>query len=719
MPLRLQGLTVDPNTQFYGTYELDASCFVVGSTALEAVLGYSRLPRPQAVWIATPLIHEVCTEATIPQHFTIPRGPWFITQKHYVDGNMFITSIYPSKERIRYPQGKSSLIQLDTKGPIKIFTSVYDATIPHDITPTDAHQRIKGGFHSSPPVYYELLQFHHQSTVLPLHDLHYLPIPLRLLHLATSLCPDTSGAIDHDYPAAPNTTAHRVPTISEVLANSISVDQAIERPVDAATHVSRLTNSYLHQSAVHFPDAATHSRLVNLPTPSLHLSPDLLQRIERLEEFMQMIYARLFPTPASEQGSQSPHHSMQPDVLSPGSKRTHEATEEIAQMTIGTSMLFTLHRLFNKTTQIRKRLSKMTLSKWKPVLNQPRPLPLQLVGNETSLREPGRTDPRPELPSDTGPLRSFPCASSARAPQRATSELFLNTINDNFPFLSLFLSHDISKEKHSRYPTQTLSLTPTTSQLAASCSDATNTPIISNQIQTLTTQQHPFEFSEPKRQKSKFDKPNLTTFKTPDTFPAISQLTSIYIRLPNGSLKLLQLHRITLDSKIAQLLEQIKILFNALLPNSVRFTFAGQTLNPHHTIKHYRLTNDSILTLTVAIRGGTPICRTIATPTTHPSPFVSLKFATFNANGSLRGSNAMHLSLLWRYISENSIDILFLCDHRCTTKILEFHRKSAQASLHCDVAFCHSPLPHLPTGFHESVGGTAVFVFGSLLKYLQ
>ena len=148
---------------------------------------------------------------------------------------------------------------------------------------------------------------------------------------------------------------------------------------------------------------------------------------------------------------------------------------------------------------------------------------------------------------------------------------------------------------------------------------------------------------------------------------------------------------------------------------------------------------DAIIELNVnfPIRGGAPLhCPKIqAHPPSPPIykgpnirkpltlPQFKLRIATLNCNGYFKTSSNNRHQILWDFVSSNSIDVLFLIDHRSSSRTLEHIRTHGSSHLGIDIRlinsdttlFTKSSTKGTPlTNYHATVGGCAILTFGSL-----
>ena len=76
-----------------------------------------------------------------------------------------------------------------------------------------------------------------------------------------------------------------------------------------------------------------------------------------------------------------------------------------------------------------------------------------------------------------------------------------------------------------------------------------------------------------------------------------------------------------------------------------------------------------------------------------------------------------------QYVQKAKIDVLFLIDHRCSNRNLEFLRHNGEHYLNKDIRLINSEITLLKrlngrygpdTSYHATVGGCAILTFGSL-----
>ena len=101
----------------------------------------------------------------------------------------------------------------------------------------------------------------------------------------------------------------------------------------------------------------------------------------------------------------------------------------------------------------------------------------------------------------------------------------------------------------------------------------------------------------------------------------------------------------------------------------------------------------------------------------------NLRIATLNCNGYFKHSPTNRHQLLWDFVSHNKIDVLFLIDHRSSTRTLEHIRIHGTSHLGVDIRLINSDTTLFMksnqrgaslTNYHASVGGCAILTFGSL-----
>ena len=101
----------------------------------------------------------------------------------------------------------------------------------------------------------------------------------------------------------------------------------------------------------------------------------------------------------------------------------------------------------------------------------------------------------------------------------------------------------------------------------------------------------------------------------------------------------------------------------------------------------------------------------------------TIRIATLNCNGAPKTASNQENNLIWQYVQKAKIDVLFLIDHRCSKRNLEFLRHNGEHYLNKDIRLINSEitlLKHLngrygpDTSYHATVGGCAILTFGSL-----
>ena len=101
----------------------------------------------------------------------------------------------------------------------------------------------------------------------------------------------------------------------------------------------------------------------------------------------------------------------------------------------------------------------------------------------------------------------------------------------------------------------------------------------------------------------------------------------------------------------------------------------------------------------------------------------TIRIATINCNGAPKRANNNENNLIWQFVQEAKIDVLFLIDHRSSNRNMEFLRQSGEKYLNQDIRLINSeitllqPLNHRlgpDTSYHATVGGCAILTFGSL-----
>ena len=164
-----------------------------------------------------------------------------------------------------------------------------------------------------------------------------------------------------------------------------------------------------------------------------------------------------------------------------------------------------------------------------------------------------------------------------------------------------------------------------------------------------------------------------------------------------------------------------------------RITYNGSTINLDSPLASFP--NDILdFFIHLPLIGGTP---TTTIPPTKPPKIrrgpnlrkpltlshFNIRVATFNCNGSFNNSDISRHQLLWDFVAKNHIDVLFLIDHRGSSRTLEHAREHGSRHLNTDIRLINhdttlfstrksgkAPL----TTFHASVGGCAILTFGSL-----
>ena len=101
----------------------------------------------------------------------------------------------------------------------------------------------------------------------------------------------------------------------------------------------------------------------------------------------------------------------------------------------------------------------------------------------------------------------------------------------------------------------------------------------------------------------------------------------------------------------------------------------------------------------------------------------TIRIATINCNGAPKRANNNENNLIWQFVQEAKIDVLYLIDHRSSNRNMEFLRQSGEKYLNQDIRLINSeitllqPLNHRlgpDTSYHATVGGCAILTFGSL-----
>ena len=169
-------------------------------------------------------------------------------------------------------------------------------------------------------------------------------------------------------------------------------------------------------------------------------------------------------------------------------------------------------------------------------------------------------------------------------------------------------------------------------------------------------------------------------------------------------------------------------------PNLIfRLTYNGSTINLDSPLTSFP--NDILdFFVHLPIIGGTPTTTITSTkplkirrgPNLRKPLTLShfnIRVATLNCNGSFNNSDKSRHQLLWDFVATNHIDVLFLIDHRGSSRTLEHAREHGSRHLNTDIRLINhdttlfsthrsgkTPL----TTFHASVGGCAILTFGSL-----
>ena len=101
----------------------------------------------------------------------------------------------------------------------------------------------------------------------------------------------------------------------------------------------------------------------------------------------------------------------------------------------------------------------------------------------------------------------------------------------------------------------------------------------------------------------------------------------------------------------------------------------------------------------------------------------NLRIATLNCNGYFKTSPNNRHQILWDFVSSNKIDVLFLIDHRSSSRTLEHIRTHGSSHLGTDIRLINSDTTLFMnsstrgtalTNYHATVGGCAILTFGSL-----
>ena len=101
----------------------------------------------------------------------------------------------------------------------------------------------------------------------------------------------------------------------------------------------------------------------------------------------------------------------------------------------------------------------------------------------------------------------------------------------------------------------------------------------------------------------------------------------------------------------------------------------------------------------------------------------TIRVATLNCNGAPKKANTNENNLIWQFVNQCKIDVLFLIDHRSSNRTLEYLRQSGERYLNTDIRLINSEITLLhsqnnrqgpDTSYHATVGGCAILSFGSL-----
>ena len=114
--------------------------------------------------------------------------------------------------------------------------------------------------------------------------------------------------------------------------------------------------------------------------------------------------------------------------------------------------------------------------------------------------------------------------------------------------------------------------------------------------------------------------------------------------------------------------------------------------------------------------------RTLTQQTINRKHF-TIRVATLNCNGAPKKANTNENNLIWQFVNQSKIDVLFLIDHRSSNRTLEYLRQSGERYLNKDIRLINSEITLLhslnnrqgpDTSYHATVGGCAILTFGSL-----
>ena len=170
------------------------------------------------------------------------------------------------------------------------------------------------------------------------------------------------------------------------------------------------------------------------------------------------------------------------------------------------------------------------------------------------------------------------------------------------------------------------------------------------------------------------------------------------------------------------------------LPRLSSISYAHKMICPSTPISSFSHITTPIFTINLPIRGGSTPSKSLPqqpqSSSTRPlkkriitRQHFSLRIATLNCNGAPKQSSCNNHKLLWEFISTQKIDVLFLIDHRSSTRSLEFLRQQGEQHLNQDIRLITSEitllntLPHHQgpdTSYHATVGGCAILTFGAL-----
>ena len=101
----------------------------------------------------------------------------------------------------------------------------------------------------------------------------------------------------------------------------------------------------------------------------------------------------------------------------------------------------------------------------------------------------------------------------------------------------------------------------------------------------------------------------------------------------------------------------------------------------------------------------------------------TIRVATFNCNGCIKNNSFDRHKLLWNFVSNNKIDVLFLIDHRTSLRSLTSLKNMGSNYLQTDIRLIATDITllHRPScrstplyDYHATVGGCAILTFGSI-----